>query len=244
MQTSTSLAGLKFFKPLQRFMDELHGLKSHPNRNLHVDEYLGLMLLAYFNPAISGLRQLVKLPDYPIVDRNLGLQHTSLGSFSEASSVFDPEPLRRIFLELGEQACASDGPTRPKSLPAEIRVLVSDASLWKLLPRMVPDLYQQPPSRARKGEFKAHLVFNVFDQAPVDCLVTDGAIDERRVLPLQLERGAMYVLDRGYHSCSLFRQILEHENSLVARLRRDAGYYEVLERQRLTGAAVAAGVNS
>src|SRR5579862_10048654 len=139
MQAREQLTGLKFFEPLRRFYDELRAAKAHPNRNLHLDEYLSLMLLAYFNPAISGLRQLVKLPEFPVVGRNLGLQHTSLGSFSEASAVFDPEPLRRIFLELGDEARTGDGPSRPQGLPREIRVLAGDATLWKLLPRMIPD---------------------------------------------------------------------------------------------------------
>ena len=46
-----------------------------------------------------------------------------------------------------------------------------------------------------------------------------GAVDERHVLPQQLQSGAMYVLDRGYHSYPLYREILQAENSLVARLR-------------------------
>ncbi len=243
MQAREKLTGLKFFEPLRRFVDELHAQKAHHNRNLHLDDCLSLMLLAYFNPAIAGLRQLVKLPEYPVVDRNLGLQHTSVGSFSEASAVFDPEPLRRIFLELGDEARADNGPSRPPSLPREIRVLAGDASLWKLLPRMVPQLYRQPPSRARKAEFKAHVVFNVFDQVPVDCRLTDGNIDERHVLPLQLSSGAMYVLDRGYHSYALYREILQAGNSIVARLRCDSNY-EVLENRALTNETQAAGVIS
>jgi len=237
------LSGLKFFAPLQRYFDQLHEQKAHPNRNLHLDEYLCLMLLAYFNPAITGLRQLVKLPEYPVVDRNLGLHHTSLGSFSEASSVFDPEPLRRIFLELSSEARAANAPVRPKGLPADLRVLAADATLWKLLPRMVPELYEQQPCRARKAEVKAHVVFNVFDHVPAETELTAGHVDERHVLPVQLHSGAMYVLDRGYQSCALYRDILYNENSLVARVRRDVGY-DVLESRTLSAAAKAAGVTN
>jgi hypothetical protein len=235
------LMGLKMFGPLQELCDGLRLQKAHPNRNLHLDDYLSLMLLAFFNPAITGLRQLVELPEYPVVNRNLGLTHTSLGSFSEASAVFDPEPLRRIFMELSKEACATNGPRRPAGLPKEIRVLIADGSIWKLLPRMVPELYRGAASRARKAEFKAHVVFNVFGHVPTDCIVTDGDVDERHVLPLQMESGALYVLDRGYHSYPLYQQILQAENSLVARLRCDSKY-EVLEDLPLTQEAQAAGV--
>lgn len=243
MALNAELCGLKFFAPLRRFFERLREQKSHPNRNLHYDEYLCLLLLAYFNPAIRGLRQLVKLPEFPVANRNLGLQHTSLGSFSEASSIFDPEPLRRIFLELSQDASAINAGKRPEGLPPELRVLAADASVWKLLPRMVPDLYRQPPSRARKAEFKTHVVFNVFDHVPVDLELSGGLTDERRVLPLQLDSGALYVLDRGYHSCALYRQILQAENSLVARIRSDARY-NILGKSALTQSAMQAGVSA
>jgi len=242
-EKTSELMGLKMFGPLRELHDGLRLQKAHPNRNLHLDDYLSLMLLAFFNPAITGLRQLVELPEYPVVNRNLGITHTSLGSFSEASAVFDPEPLRRIFLELSDESRAANGPVRPQGLPEELRVLIADASIWKLLPRMVPELYRSPPTRARKAEFKAHVVFNVFDQAPVECVLTDGDVDERHVLPRQLESGAMYVLDRGYHSYPLYREILQAENSLVARLRCDSKY-KVLEELPLTEGSRAAGVTA
>src|SRR6266404_946011 len=99
-----SVEGLKFFQPVQRFLDELHRHQDHPNRNLFLDDYLILLILAYYNPIISGLRQLVLLPQHRQLAGNLGLHRTSLGSFSEASSSFDPELLRNIFLELSDQA--------------------------------------------------------------------------------------------------------------------------------------------
>src|SRR5471030_2013256 len=116
-EKTSELMGLKMFRPLREIHDGLRLQKAHPTRNLHLDDYLSLMLLAFFNPAITGLRQLVELPEYPVVNRNLGITHTSLGSFSEASAVFDPEPLRRIFLELSDESRAANGPVRPQGLP-------------------------------------------------------------------------------------------------------------------------------
>jgi DDE family transposase len=233
--------GLKFFQPLQRFADQLRQNHAHPNRKLHLDDYLTLLLLAYFNPAISGLRQLITLPEHTHVRGNLGLQHTSLGSVSEASHVFDTLPLRHIFLELADQAKALNGPRRPQGLPADLKVLAADATLWKLLPRMVQTLYRQPRSRARKGELKGHFVFNVLDQVPVEVAFTDGKTDERHVLPLQLDSEALYILDRGYASRAVWRAILEAGSSFVARLKSDTRY-TLLQAQPLSAAASEAGV--
>ncbi|MCZ7647171.1 MAG: hypothetical protein M5U26_18270 [Planctomycetota bacterium] len=128
--------GLKFFKPLSRLLGELRERHAHPNRTLHYDEYLILLLLAYYNPVLQSLRGLRKAAGLPWTERNLGLHRTSLGSLSEASHVFDPDGLRRIFLELAGQAQALDAPPRPQGLPEDLRLLAADASLWKLLPRM------------------------------------------------------------------------------------------------------------
>jgi len=237
------LEGLKFFQPVQHYFDRLHEQKAHPNRNLHLDEYLALLLLAYFNPAISGLRQLITLPNNLHIGGNTGLHRTSLGSFSEASSVFDPQALRHIFLELSDQAKALNGPQRPQGLPADLKILAADATLWKLLPRMVHTLYQQPLTRARKGELKAHFVFNVLDHVPVDVELTSGKKDERHVLPLQIDSGAIYIVDRGYVARALWRAILDAKSSFVARLRNNSKY-TVLEALPLSEAALKAGVIS
>lgn len=237
------LDGLKFFQPVRRFFDELRRMKAHPNRTHFLDDHLVLLLLAYFNPAISGLRQLITLPMHRHVGGNLGLHRTSLGSFSEASSVFDPEPIRNIFLELSDLAKALNGPQRPQGLPADLKILAADATLWKLLPRMVHTLYQQPLTRARKGELKAHFVFNVLDQVPVEVELTNGKKDERHVLPLQIDPGAIYIVDRGYVARALWRAILAAGSSFVARIKSDTRY-TVLETLPLSEAALKAGVIS
>lgn len=217
----SKLQGLKFFKPLCKFLEELRQHHPHSNRSLHFDEYLTLLLLTYYNPAMQSLRGMVKLSDSFPHDRNLGLHHTSLGSLSEASHVFSPEPLRRIFLHLSEQASAADAPRRPQGLPEDLKLLAADATLWKLLPRMARELYSGPPKRTRKAELKGHFVFNVLDGVPEDVAFTPGAVDERQVLPKQLVDGALYVLDRGYQSKALFQSILDARSSFVARIKQD-----------------------
>ena len=247
MESDTALPerldGLKFFQPVQRFFDELRRIKAHPNRAHFLDDHLVLLLLAYFNPAISGLRQLVVLPLHKHVEGNLGLHRTSLGSFSEASSVFDPEPIRKIFLDLSDQAKAFNATRRPSGLPADLKLLAADATLWKLLPRMVHTLYQQPLTRARKGELKAHFVFNVLDHVPVEVELTGGQKDERHVLPLQIDPGAIYVVDRGYAARAVWRAILAVKSSFVARIKTNTPY-TVIEALPLSEAARAAGVIS
>lgn len=235
--------GLKFFKPLSRLLGELRERHAHPNRTLHYDEYLILLLLAYYNPVLQSLRGLRKAAGLPWTERNLGLHRTSLGSLSEASHVFDPDGLRRIFLELAGQAQALDAPPRPQGLPEDLRLLAADASLWKLLPRMARALYVGPLTRARKGALKGHFVFDVLRGVPVDAAFTEGATDERHVLPKQLLAGAFYLLDRGYFSFSVLQAFRDAQASFLMRL-REGPCVSVVETRARSEAARGAGVVS
>lgn len=242
-QKRSALQGLRFFRPIQNLLGELRAHCPHHNRSLHYDEYLVLLLLSFYNPALQSLRGLIQCSDAPLAERNLGLHHTSLGSLSEASRVFDPELLRRIFLDLAVQASAADAPPRPQGVPADLKVLAADATLWRLLPRMARELYSGPLTRARKGALKGHFVFNVLRGVPEDVEWTDGAVDERHVLPDQLAPGALYVVDRGYNSKAMFNAFIKSGASFVMRLAKTY-HYDATAAIAIDGAGADAGVYS
>jgi hypothetical protein len=242
-ESNPHLQGLKFFAPLLKLLGDLRKHRPDPNRTLHYDDYLVYLLLVYFNPMFNSLRGIVKLSSAPRVQGNLGLSHTSLGSLSEASSTFDPELLRHLVQELAEKATAGDAPARPAGFPEHLKVLAADASLWRLLPRMARALYKGPLNRAPKGMRKGHFVFNVLRGTPEDAAFTDGVVDERHVLPMQLQPDALYLLDRGYCSWSLMTDILDAKSSFLARVRTDCTY-AVNESRRVPDEATQAGVQS
>jgi Transposase DDE domain len=239
----TKLQGLRFFRPICGLLGELRKHCPHHNRTLHFDEYLVLLLLSFYNPSLKSLRGLVKCSDTPLAERNLGLHHTSLGSLSEASQVFDPGLLRHMFIELAGQALAADATPRPKGFPADLKILAADATLWRLLPRMARDLYVKPLTRARKGALKGHFIFNVLRGIPEDVEWTGGAVDERSVLPGQLARGALYVVDRGYNSKAMFNTLIKAGASFVMRLAKTYTY-ETIEDRPIGSAGEKAGVYS
>ena len=85
-----TLRGFKYFKPLWPLLKNLTTEESHPPRRLHYDQYLCLILFYFFNPTLTGLRSIQKASHLEKVQKVLGVKSTSLGSFSEASNVFDP----------------------------------------------------------------------------------------------------------------------------------------------------------
>ena len=87
---SSEVRGARY---LRNILELLKGLRSHedgPNRVLHYDEYAAYVLLYFFPPVLTSLRGLQQVSEFEVVRRKLGLPRFSLGSFSEASRVFDP----------------------------------------------------------------------------------------------------------------------------------------------------------
>jgi hypothetical protein len=77
------LRGLKFFGPLEHLLVNLHQLYPDAKRKLHYDDYLLLLLLAYYNPIISSTRAICHCSGFRRVQKGLGVAQTSLGSLSD-----------------------------------------------------------------------------------------------------------------------------------------------------------------
>jgi hypothetical protein len=84
----------------------------------------------------------------------LGIRRTSLGSLSEAASVFDAERLRQVVQELAGQACPL---TKGREAEALRGLTAVDGSIFRGLSRMAWALWQDETHRG----LKLHLHFDV-----------------------------------------------------------------------------------
>ena len=98
---------LKYFDQLAPLLQRLHddGCQRDRagNRDLHYDQYCMLLLLFLFNPIVTSLRGVQQASELKKVQKKLGCARASLGSLSEATSVFEADRLNEIIAELGEQ---------------------------------------------------------------------------------------------------------------------------------------------
>ena len=89
------ITGLKFFDQLNPLLQRLHedgcGRDKAGNRDLHFDQYSMLILLYLFNPIVTSLRGIQQASELAKVQKKLGCSRASLGSLSEAASVFDAQ---------------------------------------------------------------------------------------------------------------------------------------------------------
>jgi len=96
----SDVTGLKYFDKLVPLLERLHDVGCQRdragNRTLHFDQYCMLILLYLFNPIVTSLRGIQQASELKNVQRKLGCARVSLGSLSEATSVFDAESLRAV----------------------------------------------------------------------------------------------------------------------------------------------------
>ena len=160
----------------------------------------------------------------------------SLGSFSEAQGVFDPELLKQVFLELAGEIPTSWGDARLAHLADRLKLV--DGTLLPALPRMHWALWINDENRAAK----LHLKFTVLRQAASDALVTTGNSCERKALRKFMKRGEIIVADRYYGlEYGFFGELRDEGVSHVIRIRNNPRM-KIVEELLLTEADRTAGV--
>jgi hypothetical protein len=233
------LQGFKYFKAISGMLEALHDAGCQRdragNRDLHMDQYLSLLLLYMFNPLCTSLRSLQQASQLTKVQRKLGVPRASLGSLSEASTVFNSDLMLEIIDQLGDQLKPMTHPDKLKDLPGILTAV--DGTLLKALPKIAWALWKDDQHKAVKN----HVHFEVLKGVPVKSTITEGNGSEKDVLEANLQAGRIYVLDRGYAKYGLHQQILEHGSSFVCRL-QDNYVAQGIEERPITPQARAAGV--
>jgi hypothetical protein len=245
--------GLKQLQRLLPLFERLRevgcGRDTAGNRELHFDQYCTLVLLYLFNPLIDSVRCLQHASGLPNV-RKLGVQRFSLGSFSEAPGVFDPDSLKPIIEELA-------GQVRPLSLHPRLGELkhaltLADSTVLEALPRLARAACAETRVHKRRDgselhAFRLHTQLDLRTFLPLRIDRTGacnaGELRESAMLRWTLEAGRCYVADSAYGNYEILDQIIDMCSSFVMRVREDCAY-EVIEQRPLTDPDRQAGIVS
>jgi Transposase DDE domain len=251
----TLAARLGHFKQLRKVAGLLSSLHENgcardraANRELHFDDYVLLVLLWMFNPAIDSMRTLQRAAGLEEVRERLNVKRFSLGSFSESCRVFDPALLRQVVEQLAGELHPVGRQAMFKNLPGVIE-LVDGTALRTL--RSVVEAMWLPGTNGldshRTHAWKLHLNFDVDHHVPTSWELTDargeGQSEERSALRRRLKADHTYVMDRGFASFALFNQINSIGSAYVCRV-RDNSVLEVQQDRPLGPADREAGVIS
>lgn len=245
---SKDIQGLKYFDMLLPLLERLHDdhckRDKANNRELHFDKYCMLALLYMFNPTVTSLRAIAQASELAKVQKKLGCKRTSLGSLSEASRLFDPNRLKEIIQELGEQAAPVGRDARLSQINQTITLI--DGTLVSALPNLIQASLLKQSEGSGLVKWRLHTHFEVDRYVPTRIDVTPdsgGENDERAVAERTIESDRLYVMDRGYAKFTLFNDIVRKQSSYVCRL-RDNSVYETIEQREVSQAALDTGVLS
>jgi hypothetical protein len=240
------VGGLKYFRKLRPMLKRLHECGVDPNRpnkrQLHYDDYCMLVLLYLFNPTVSSLRAIQQASELKKVQKKLGCSRASLGSLSESSHVFDPDLLKEIIAELGQQLQPVGADKRLASVKHTLTLV--DGSLLSFLPEMAKASFLKSESGSGLIKWRLHTHFEVDKYVPTRIEATEdggGPNDERAVMERMIDPDKLYVMDRGYAKFTLFNKIVACNSSYVCRL-RDNSKYQVTKRRELSDEAKEARV--
>ena len=232
------LKGFKYFKAISAMLESLHDAGCERdiagNRILHMDQYASLLLLYMFNPICNSLRSLQQVSELKKVQKQFGAKRASLGSLSEASTVFDSELLKKVIQELSTKL------TNVAQIPgfdnSKDILTVVDGSLIEAVGKMAWALW-----RSDRNGIKVHCQYEILRGIPVGIEVTDANTSEKAVLASILQPDRIYVLDRGYAKYGLLQEIINIKSSFVCRI-RDNAVYKTTEDKELTGKAAKEGI--
>jgi hypothetical protein len=235
---ASDLERFKLFKKINALLSRLHATacerdRAH-NRELHMDQYMALLLLYMFNPICVSLRALQQASTLKKVQRVLHVPRASLGSLSEAARVFDADLLKGIVEELALELRPL--PHDPRLDDIQRILTLVDGTVLAALPKMLWAVWQ-----SKHNALKAHVQFELLKGVPISGPITEANADEREVLGANLQPGRAYVTDRGYAKYKLLQDIVDIGSSFVCRI-RDNAVVEVVQERELSQEALDAGV--
>ncbi len=188
---------------------------------------------------VTSLRGLQQASELKKVQRKLRCPRTSLGSLSEATSVFDAESLKEIIAELGEQLQPLGHDRRLVDIQQTITLV--DGSVIAALPKIMEASWRKADCGSGSVKWRLHTHFELLRGVPTRIDVTPnggGQYDERAVLEETIESDRLYVGDRGYAKFALFNKIVSANSSYVCRLRDNSVWETVEENCRNDDAAI------
>jgi hypothetical protein len=232
---ASDVQGAKMLGPIIKLLKPLHEHCDDPKRKLHYDSFCVWLLLYFFTPILDSMRGLQQASDLPEIQKRLNLPRFSLGSFSEASHIFDPELLAPIIEELSGRL--EDLETNPHLVNLDKRPVAVDGTLLHALPKMTWALWCDEEHRAAK----LHLHLDLLTGLPERAEVTNGQASEVKSLMGKIQSGRLYITDRGYFCYSLMAAMLDAGSSFVGRVRNNA-VYETIEEREITDAGRAENI--
>lgn len=240
-KSADQIVGRRALRILDDLLAGLHTAHDHPNRTLHYDDVVVAHLLAFFNPALRGLRSIQELFEDAKVRRTFKSPRVPKSTLADAQRVFDPQLLTPLMQALQQRVG-----DLPRATPLDTltrQLIATDGSFFRVAPRIAWAVFNQNDGQrpVRQGQVRLHLDFDVATGVPTQVRLTDGQASESRQLRERLQRNCFYLLDRGFQAYDLLAEIIARDSDFLVRLRKSAAV-TVTDRRPLRAADQALGI--
>jgi hypothetical protein len=238
----------RVLQPLTFWLEQLHGLPAHGNRDLYADHLLVAHLVAFLSPALQGLRHIEEVFNHSAARKRFGLPRVPKSTLSDAQAVFDPRLLDAIIADLRQRVPALPHDPRLDELLNTLTAV--DGTFFTMAPRVAWALYskpnctpRQPRKKNQRGNIRMDLHFDVLSGIPEQAVLSDGRTPEYRTLEEHVVANRFYVLARAYHCYETLSAIVAAGSDFLVRLRADM-QFDVLVDHPLSGADRSAQVTA
>lgn len=211
------------------------GTWADPRRQLPLEDYLSLFLFGLFNPVVETMRGLCEASELERVQREVCGRPVSLGSFSEAQAVVDPELLKAVLQRLAAEA---DTPELARGCTGLERII--DSSVWRVLPRMTWAFWRR--QGGLDNAVRLHVALDLATGQISDAKLTRAKKCERQQWREFAQPGTCDIADRYYsYDYKQLAALQAAGTDFVVRLRIDTQWVEE-HCELLSAADRAAGV--
>jgi hypothetical protein len=156
-------------------------------------------------------------------------------TLADAQRLFDPQLILPLIDSLKHRLAVHAHDARLDALTQKL--LAVDGTFFTVAPRIAWAVYNS----TQTGSVRAHVHFDIRQGVPDQATLTAGKDGEGRQLQDALQPHCFYVVDRGFQSYDLLRDILAMGSDFVVRLRKTASG-DVVEHRPLSAEDRASGV--
>lgn len=189
-----------------------------PRRRAELADYLSLFLFALLNPVLKTMRGACAASRLGRVQREVCGAPLSLGSFSEAQALVDPQLLQNVFSRLWAD-------NQPQAKGPLAGALIVDSTLWQVLPRMAWAVWRHQYQTQRAA--RLHVKFHLLGGQVAQMQLHHANVCERKQWRAWAQPGEFHVGDRNFgEDYQLLAWMEANRSEYLVRLRQDAQWIE------------------
>ena len=243
-RAAEAVVGGRYVQLLQGHLDRLRLAYDHPNRMLHMDTVLTVLLTSFHDPTVRSLRAVEDLSHCEQLVATQPVERICRSTLSDALRQMDSAHLLPVVGHLMQQLPALRHQDDDLHALLKRPLIAADGSTFTVPADVLWAIAVTRKNGAAGRQFRLNLQLDVLRFVPVHLTLSgQGDGSETAAFARDLCSGVVYVADRNFVDFKFIHAVLGAQSDLVVRLKSDTKFTAAQDRP-LTDADRAAGVVS